>query len=72
MLIWTIGFIVSESLFMIDRTPSPVYHGFKCVSREETLNINVPDKSVNDKKPNEFRVDPHSRKIPDDWGRRER
>jgi len=52
--------------------PPLVYHGFKCISPEEALAINVPDKLYNYKQPDEFRVDPHSQKIPYAWERKER
>jgi len=53
------------------RVPKMVYHGFKCISDEEAVVINIPDKLYNYDKPDEFRIDPHDNDIPYDWGRKD-
>ena len=65
-------FFAGEQNPILIQIPPLVYHGFKCISPEEALVINIPDKPYNYKQPDEFRVDPHSRKIPYDWERKER
>jgi dTDP-4-dehydrorhamnose 3,5-epimerase len=51
--------------------PPFVYHGFKCISDEESMVINVPTEKYHYDEPDEFRVDPHSKEIPYDWERRD-
>jgi dTDP-4-dehydrorhamnose 3,5-epimerase len=51
--------------------PPFVYHGFKCISGEESVVINVPTEVYNYEEPDEFRVDPHDNDIPYDWGRKD-
>lgn len=52
--------------------PPGVHHGFKCVSEEEAIIINVPTEVYNYKKPDELKCDPHSKEIPYDWSRKDR
>lgn len=49
--------------------PAGVYHGFKGISQEVTLIVNVPTKLYNYEKPDEYRCPPHSDEIPYDWSR---
>ncbi|MFH2068636.1 MAG: dTDP-4-dehydrorhamnose 3,5-epimerase family protein [Candidatus Omnitrophota bacterium] len=65
-------FFAGEQNPILIQIPPLVCHGFKCISPEEALVINVPDKPYHYKQPDEFRVDPHSRKIPYAWERKER
>ena len=65
-------FFAGEQNPILIQIPPLVYHGFKCISPEEALVINVPDQLYNYKQPDEFRVDPHSQKIPYAWERKER
>lgn len=65
-------FFAGEHNLILIQIPPLVYHGFKCISVEEALVINVPDKPYRHRQPDEFRVDPHSRKIPYAWERKER
>jgi len=65
-------FFAGERNPILIQIPSLVYHGFKCISPEEALVINIPDKLYNYKNPDEFRVNPHSRKIPYVWECKER
>jgi dTDP-4-dehydrorhamnose 3,5-epimerase len=51
--------------------PPYVYHGFKCISETEAFVINTPTETYDYKKPDEFRVDPHSKEIPYDWTRKD-
>ena len=65
-------FFAGEHNPILIQIPPLVYHGFKCISPEEALVINIPDKPYNYKQPDEFRIDPHSQKIPYAWERKER
>jgi len=51
--------------------PPYVYHGFKCIGTEEAIMINIPTEVYSPKKPDEFRVDPHSSEIPYSWERKD-
>lgn len=49
------------------KIPPLVYHGFKCISKEEAAIINIPTEVYNYKNPDEFRIDPYDNDIPFDW-----
>jgi len=51
--------------------PPYVYHGFKCVSPEEAIVVNVPTEVYEYDRPDEFRVHPHENNIPYDWERKD-
>jgi len=51
--------------------PPLVYHGFKCVSEDECLMINVPTEPYNHKSPDEFRAPWNDAAIPYDWARKD-
>lgn len=51
--------------------PAGVYHGWKCVSVEEALVVNVPTRTYDYQEPDEQRLDPHSSEIPYDWTRKD-
>jgi dTDP-4-dehydrorhamnose 3,5-epimerase len=51
------------------RIPNFVYHGFKCVSDNEALLINLPTEVYNYADPDEHRVAPDDPSIPYDWSR---
>lgn len=51
--------------------PAGVMHGFKCISEAEAICINIPTEPYNYEKPDEYRVDPHSKEIPYDWTRKD-
>jgi dTDP-4-dehydrorhamnose 3,5-epimerase len=65
-------FFAGEQNPILIQIPPLVYHGFKCISPEEALVINIPDQPYNRKDPDEFRIDPHSQKIPYSWERKNR
>ncbi|TAN62510.1 dTDP-4-dehydrorhamnose 3,5-epimerase [bacterium] len=52
---------------LLVKIPRNVYHGFKCVSNDEAIVINVPTLSYNYKKPDEYRIDAYDNNIPYDW-----
>jgi len=51
--------------------PPMVYHGFKCVSQEETIIINCPTRPYNYLNPDEYRIPAHNNEIPYDWSRKD-
>ncbi|MCC7477769.1 dTDP-4-dehydrorhamnose 3,5-epimerase family protein [bacterium] len=51
--------------------PPLVYHGYKNVSDEMVLLLNIPTETYNYQNPDEYRVAPHSGEIPYDWGRQD-
>jgi dTDP-4-dehydrorhamnose 3,5-epimerase len=48
--------------------PPGIYHGWKCISAEESLVISIPTEPYNYQQPDEFRLPPDSPEIPYDWG----
>jgi len=65
-------FFVGEHNPILIKIPPFVCHGFKCISSEEALVINIPTEVYNYRKPDEFRVDPQSKEIPYSWERKNR
>jgi len=51
--------------------PPGVYHGFKNIGTSEVLVLNIPDKPYAHGMPDEYRLEPHAKKIPYDWARRD-
>ena len=47
--------------------PPGVYHGWKCISMEESLIVCIPTEPYNYKQPDEYRLPPDSEEIPYDW-----
>jgi dTDP-4-dehydrorhamnose 3,5-epimerase len=63
-------FFLGEHNPMLVQIPPLILHGFKCVSEQEAICINLPTEVYNYNQPDEFRVDPHKNDIPYDWGRK--
>ncbi len=55
---------------MVVKIPPGVYHGFKCISENEALVINIITEPYHPKDPDEFRLPPDTPKIPYDWSRK--
>jgi dTDP-4-dehydrorhamnose 3,5-epimerase len=53
------------------RIPPLVFHGFKTISTEEALLVNVPTEPYRYDQPDEYRVHPHENDIPYDWSRKD-
>jgi dTDP-4-dehydrorhamnose 3,5-epimerase len=64
-------FFIGEQNPSLVRVPVMVYHGWKCISPEEALVVNVPTEPYNAAEPDEFRIDPHNNSIPYRWGRKD-
>ena len=52
------------------QVPNLVYHGWKCISQEMALVVNVPSEPYHYTEPDEYRVDPHDA-LPYDWSRKD-
>jgi dTDP-4-dehydrorhamnose 3,5-epimerase len=55
---------------LLVQVPNLVYHGWKCISTEVALVVNVPSEPYNYGAPDEHRLAPHST-LPYDWSRRD-
>ena len=64
-------FFMGEHNPQLLKIPNYVFHGFKCISDSEAICINIPTEVYNYDKPDEYRVDPHSPKVPYDWERKD-
>ena len=64
-------FFLGEHRPVLLRIPSLVYHGFKTVSTEEALLINLPTEPYRYADPDEYRVPPHDNDIPYSWERKD-
>jgi len=56
---------------MLIKIPPGVMHGFKGISQETTLIINVPTELYNYQQPDEYRLPAHTDQIPYDWSRKD-
>ena len=52
------------------QVPKLVYHGWKCISLEPSLVVNIPDEPYNREQPDEYRLEPHGT-LPYDWSRKD-
>ena len=60
-------FAIVERNPMIVQVPTEVWHGFKTVTEEYALIMNVPTELYDYKEPDEHRLPPDTTKIPYDW-----
>jgi dTDP-4-dehydrorhamnose 3,5-epimerase len=64
-------FFMGEHNPILLQIPPFVHHGFKCISEEEAIVINVPTETYDPRNPDEFRIPPHGGEIPYDWDRKD-
>jgi dTDP-4-dehydrorhamnose 3,5-epimerase len=64
-------FFLGEHRPIVLRIPPLVYHGFKTISLEEALLINVSTQAYRHGAPDEYRVHPHDNDIPYEWARKD-
>jgi dTDP-4-dehydrorhamnose 3,5-epimerase len=62
-------FLGSQNPFLV-QVPNLVYHGWKCISPETALVVNVPNEPYNYAAPDEYRLEPHGT-LPYDWARKD-
>ena len=55
---------------MLVQVPNLVYHGWKCISTEPSLVVNLTTEPYNREEPDEYRLDPHGT-LPYDWSRKD-
>jgi len=60
-------FTMGEKNPLLVQIPSEVWHGFKTISEEYALVLNVPTELYDYDKPDESRLPPDTDKIPYDW-----
>ena len=60
-------FLGTQSPIMV-QIPSLVYHGWKCISLEPSIVVNVPTEPYRYDDPDEYRLEPHGT-LPYDWSR---
>jgi len=53
------------------KIPKGVWHGFKGISEEMTLIVNVPSELYDYQHPDEYRLPAHTTEIPYDWERKD-
>lgn len=60
-------FFIGEHNPMLVQIPQEVYHGWKCVSENESIVVSVPTEPYNYKEPDEYRIPYNDPSIPYDW-----
>lgn len=63
-------FFIGTQNPMLIQVPNLVYHGWKCISVEPALVVNVPTEPYDHAEPDESRLDPHET-LPYDWSRKD-
>ncbi len=56
---------------LLVQVPAQVYHGWKCISEEEAIIMNIPTEVYVYQAPDEHRLPPHGTEIPYDWSRKD-
>jgi dTDP-4-dehydrorhamnose 3,5-epimerase len=64
-------FFVGDYNPCLVKVPRMVYHGWKCISPEEAIIINIPTEPYDSEAPDEYRLDPHKNNIPYRWERKD-
>jgi dTDP-4-dehydrorhamnose 3,5-epimerase len=64
-------FFMGDQNPMLLKIPPGVMHGFKGISQEMTLIVNVPTELYNYEQPDEYRLPAHTDQIPYDWVRKD-
>jgi len=60
-------FIIGEKNLLLVKIPPQVWHGFKTITEDYALVMNIPTELYNYKEPDEHRLPPNTDKIPYDW-----
>ena len=63
-------FFVGVQNPMLVQVPNLVYHGWKCISPDMALVVNVPNEPYRYGAPDEYRLEPHHT-LPYDWARKD-
>jgi dTDP-4-dehydrorhamnose 3,5-epimerase len=62
-------FLGTEQRLLV-QIPALVYHGWKCISPEMSLVLNIPTEPYHYQEPDEYRLEPHGT-LPYDWTRKD-
>ncbi len=65
-------FFIGDRNPLLVQVPAGVYHGWKCISPETSVVVNCPTELYYYAKPDEVRLDAHTKEIPYDWSRKDR
>lgn len=60
-------FFIGDHNSMLISIPNEVYHGWKCISQEESIVVNIPTEPYRYEEPDEYRLPPDTAEIPYDW-----
>lgn len=63
-------FFIGTQNPLLVQVPNLVYHGWKCISLEPSLVVNVPTEPYDRHAPDEHRLEPHGT-LPYDWTRKD-
>ena len=63
-------FFVGTQNPLLVQVPNLVYHGWKCISPETAIVVNVPTEPYHYAEPDEYRLAPHGT-LPYDWARQD-
>ncbi|HOK56487.1 MAG TPA: dTDP-4-dehydrorhamnose 3,5-epimerase family protein [bacterium] len=63
-------FFVGDYNPVLIHIPKLIWHGFKCISENECIVLNIPTNVYNYEKPDELRLPYNTPEIPYDWERR--
>lgn len=64
-------FFIGDHNPLLVQVPHRIHHGWKCISEEEAMIINIPTEAYAYCEPDEYRLPPHGRDIPYDWSRKD-
>ncbi len=59
--------VIGERNPLLVKIPPGIWHGFKAITEENALVLNVPTELYNYNQPDEYRLPPNTDKIPYDW-----
>jgi len=63
-------FFIGDHSPALIQVPNLVYHGWKCISAEPSLVVNVPTEPYDRNEPDEYRLEPHG-SLAYDWSRKD-
>ncbi|MGB3340432.1 MAG: dTDP-4-dehydrorhamnose 3,5-epimerase family protein [bacterium] len=64
-------FFIGANNRLLIHIPKKVWHGFKCISDEEAMIVNIVTECYNYQTPDEYRKPAHDIDIPYDWSRKD-
>ena len=60
-------FVIGEKNPILVKVPPKIWHGFKNISKETSIVMNIPNNLYNYRKPDEHRLPPDTEEISYDW-----